>query len=96
MEKNGLGGACLADRHCSALLSCHFGAESAEAVGKFGIMLSSYTLSVLAVDGVCEPAMWAVGLIVVAVLLFLCCCCLSGCCCWNRTRRGRRSLLEDF
>ena len=96
MERNGLGGACLADRHCGALLTCHFGAENVEAAGKFGKLLFNYTFSVLAVDGVCEPTMLAVGLIVVAVLLFLCCCCFSGCCCWNRTRRGRRSLLEEF
>ena len=61
MERNSLGGTCLADRHCGALLSCHFGAESAEAVGKVENMLSSYTYSVLAVDGVCELSMWAVG-----------------------------------
>ena len=96
MEKNGLGGACLADRHCGALLSCHFGAESAEAVGKVETMLSSYTFSVSAVDGVCEPSMWAVVLIAVAVLLLICCCCFSGCCCWNRIGRGSRGLLEEF
>ena len=71
VESSSWGGACLADRHCGGLLSYHFGAESAEAVGKFENMLASYTFFVSAVDGVCEPSMWAVGLIVVAVLLFL-------------------------
>ena len=32
----------------------------------------NYAFSVLAVDGVCDPAMLAVGLIVVAELLFIC------------------------
>ena len=81
VERSSWGGACLADRHCGGLLSYHFGAESAEAVGKFENMLASYTFFVSAVDGVCEPSMWAVGLIAVAVVLFICFCCFSGCCC---------------
>ena len=96
MERSSWGGACLADRHCGGLLSYHFGAESAEAVGKFENMMASYTFFVSAVDGVCEPSMWAVGLIAVAVVLFICFCCFSECCCWNRIRRGRRGLLEEF
>ena len=67
-----------------------------EVVPKFGRLFFNYAFSVLAVDGICEPGMLAVGLIVVAGLLFLCCCCFSGCCCLNRSRRERRSLLEEF
>ena len=55
-----------------------------------------YALSVVAVDGICEPGMLAVGFIVVVGLLFICCCCYCGCCFLGRRRRGRLNLLEDL
>ena len=34
VERSGLGGECLADRHCSSFLACYLGAENVEAAGK--------------------------------------------------------------
>ena len=99
VEESGLGGRCLADRHCSSFLTCYLGTENVEAAGKSFIALifgMFYALFVVAVDGICEPGMLAVGFIVVVGLLFICCCCYCGCCFLGRRRRGRLNLLEDL
>ena len=98
VEENGLGGRCLADRHCSSFLTCYLGTENVEAAVK---SYSSYLRNVLcyfviAVDGICEPGLLVIGFVVVVGMLFLCCCCYCGCCFLGRRRRGRLNLLEDL
>ena len=99
VEKRGLGELCLAgkiiillfafyvnvcsfsDRHCGSLLVCYIGNESPDSA---------------AADGVCEPSLFVIGLIVVLALFLLLCCCCCGCFCFRRRETIRRSLMDDF
>ena len=99
VEKRGLGELCLAgkiiillfafyvnvcsfsDRHCGSLLVCYIGNESPDSA---------------AADGVCEPSLFVIGLIVVIALFLLLCCCCCGCLCFRRRETIRRSLMDDF
>ena len=99
VEKRGLGEMCLADRHCESLLVCYIGNESPDSAGKMIMLLFAFYVNVCsfaAADGVCEPSVFVIGLVVVIALFLLLFCCCCACFCFRRRETIRRGLMDDF